>query len=494
MASSTSLGWGIALQSGDRKDYLGQMADNITKMGAARAKAAEKSAKAEEKIVNEALEKLEVPSGKEFVPMYLNKINEVAKQGIDEIVKMKQGGASASDIYIKASEYERQLASLNNANTVAWQIWDTKDYMVPESFRTVLMNPNSKPEDLEAFNNDFFGMRVDPKTYYISFAKIPKDIKTPELKHDLIDAPTGKTEKAGNVTKEEVMSSVKPESISAAAASMMADVPTAQQLIFMAIYDNPIDVVKKLKVNEGESMKQYLERNKQESAADPSIPNIEERALAIAEEKVKAKAQTPQLKWQNRPQPRAYKGGGSKGKLKTIPPIVDLNQQTGQSVNQSDWKEVSPIMVKVTAQNRADLESKNPGLAGAITDGDILMFTPITAEADYNTGKVVVTGEWDFSDSQTKMKNRGKDQTTQPNTNGQIDYVYADSAFRTSLGGGTDGEINSYKWYAKMLNKSLDINDYDQNEQNLVRQWMAKNKINDSEAGVAAMIRYRKIN
>jgi hypothetical protein len=493
MASSTSLGWGVGLQSGDRKDYLGQMADNITKMGAARAKAAEKSAKAEEKIVNEALEKLEVPSGNQFVPMYLNKINEVAKQGIDEIVKMKQAGASASDIYIKASEYERQLASLNNANTVAWQIWDTKDYMVPESFRTVLMNPNSKPEDLEAFNNDFFGMRVDPKTYYISFAKIPKDIKTPELKHDLIDVPTGKTEKAGNVTKEEVMSSVKPESISAAAASMMADVPTAQQLIFMAIYDNPIDVVKKLKVNEGESMKQYLERNKQESAADPSIPNIEERALAIAEEKVKAKAQNPQLKWQNRPQPRASRGNNSKTKLKEVPAITDLTTETGDQIKTSDWDKVSSIQITVTAQNRSAIEKSNPSLNGLLTDGDVLTFYPNTAEGRYTTGSLIVNGEWDLSDDKVKLIKRGREVQQTPNANGQINYVYAESAFRNSLGGGAAAEIASYKWYAKMLNKSLDINDYDQQEQDRVREWMKKNKSNDSEAGVAAMIRYSKI-
>ena len=492
MGSSTSYGWGIALQSKGIKDYASKMGENYAKVALAREKQERADQKAADKALKDATGMLKPRTGTKYVPMFLKKIDEVFNKGMDEIVALKTSGATTSAILLKAQEYNQELQRLDSANERAYAIYEDKQNLIPENYKTILMNPNGKPEDLVPFNNAFFGINVVPETYDISYTPIPSAMNVPKLTRDRIDVPTGNVFKERGGTVDETRSFVDPASIEKAASDMLKDPTTARQLAWMAIFENSPDVIQKLAPRDGETAQEYMVRNHNEALADPSIPDIAKRSLEIAKERVTANSDKELIERDIRPQPRKT-GTGKTAKDKVPPPVIPIPDT---DTNQSDFKSdvISSVQIRVeNDQKKKDLEAMNPSLQGLIEVGDELVFTPNTARGNVKTDDLTVAGTWNLSDDKVKLKNRGKETQAIPNTNGLVPYVYIEGPFQSSLGGGAKAEDASYIWYADMLNYPLDIKSYDNDTQQKLNKWAKANK-KSIEVAIGYAARKMKIN
>lgn len=491
MASGTSLGGGIALRSGNRKDYVSKIADNYAKQQAARAKAKADANKEANKYLKESIGKFSVDPKEKYVPMYLEKIKEMSTGAINDLVQMKKSGASGLEIYIKATELQKDLSALYGYNREAYSIYENKDNnMVSPVFVDKLMAPKGKPEDLIAFKNPVLGINIDPETYAISYPKIPKKMEVPKLDPDqkgVIDATRAQQTIPGtNQVRVPFIDYVSNVAIEKEAGLWMKSDPIIPiQLLHEALYFNtPENELANYEMKPGESIVDWSAR----TGLDKKVEELSKVKLA---QKAVFTEDNPIRYTGAATIPRPSGKGYGRSKAQKIAPTVEFIQT--DNVYQSNLKGADKIGIRIeneAMKNR--FESLNPQLNGKLKVGDVLQFIPDSGQYDPNKADMSITGEWDFADSEIDYYGRGGRKTkVAANTNGIVPFDYFESSFKDMLGGGKEGARLSNRWFAEIRGKSFNINDYDKNTQETIKLVQKKYGYKDVADAIAWIARER---
>lgn len=487
MASGTSLGWGIALRSGNRKDYVSKIADNYVKQQAARAKASNDKAKDANKAFKDALGKLAVDPNAKYVPMYLTAISEKAMDNINKLTQMKVSGATSDQIYTAASEMQLGMMQLYGANSRAYAaVTDDKNF-VSDQFRIDMMDRNKKFADMAKYVNNFAGISIDPETGDFNYVPYENKLEIPVLDYDKTDELVegeGTRKKFGTTYRRLARSYVSDEALATAAATVLGNQKNKDILTLRAIYEqeNPSDP--SLQKMQGETDDEYLVRT-----------GLMDRVTELAKEEVRAKAKKEQTTWINEPYRSVVGPGGPKASDGKIPSVVDLGTVTNSNMMNTMGE------FTVTIQSASDLNTilgydANKDLRDyGIQVGDILKFYPTSADGDYKNGAVDFTGDWVLSNS-TKVGGGafGDKGTKAPNVTGVVPFKYGLSSFQNSLG--KEGKKKSFIWYAEMMKKSVDISKYDAATQQKINKFLSDNKSvfnGDTEYAIAYLIYLKKI-
>lgn len=473
MASGTSLGWGIALRSGNRKDYVSKIADNYVKQQAARAKASNDKAKEANKAFKDGLGKLAVDPNAKYVPMYLTAISEKAMDNINKLTQMKVSGATSDQIYTAASEMQLGMMQLYGANSRAYAaVTDDKNF-VSDQFRIDMMDRNKKFADMAKYVNNFAGISIDPETGDFNYVPYENKLEVPVLDYDKTDElvegdPKDVRKKFGTTYRRLARSYVSDEALATAASTVLGNQKNKDILTLRAIYEqeNPSDP--SLQKMQGETDDEYLVRT-----------GLMDRVTELAKDEVRARAKKEQTKWINEPY-RSVVGGGSRTTRGAEAPVVV--QKTDQpGVRYSDMKNTMDAFT-VTIENAAVLDRikrNNPDLAKVgVGVGDILVFQPEGSDGYSSGKKVEFTGKWILSESKKKSGGAfGDKNVAVPDAFGKVSFNDGLSSLANSLdGGGEKGRRASYLWWADMTGISLDYNSYDAADKKTIDTFVNKNK------------------
>jgi hypothetical protein len=438
MASGTSLGKGIALRSGNRKDYISKIGENYAKQAAARQKAAADADKDASKQVNKIAEKFMFTDWNPS-PIYANVIEQKSADAIQAIFDLKRSGASTGTIMAEASARQQELRQLQSQSDYTWEIINDKDHRVPVGYRELLMDRNGFSKIAE-YNNTDLGIVADPDNYSISFNFIPKDIKTPKLDIDVKEEqdPNGKGYWVPNTNKYRtpVISYTSDESISNTASAWRKSPDVMQALLFDLIYENQPEKIKEFDRQQGEDPITWATR----TGLDKKVDDLS-KAYVAAQTNTKANPVYGFVEG-TKPSPR----GGGKGPKETPIPYVTFIDRDQEYT--SDWKGVDKITLDITDESKqAMIQAANPTLSVSI--GDRFVFYPETSRGGAGK-KVFTSGVINYSDDQMVYKNRGKQTTSQPNSIGGIPFDLVESSFVNSLGGGDKGRMKAWQWYSEM--------------------------------------------
>lgn len=471
MASATSLGRGIALRSGNRKDYVSKIADNFVKQQAARAKASNDKAKDANKAFKDALGKLAVDPNAKYVPMYLTAISEKAMDNINKLTQMKVSGATSDQIYTAASEMQLGMMQLYGANSRAYAaVTDDKNF-VPDQMRADLMDRNKKFSDITKYNNSYAGINMDAETGDFNYVPYEYKLEIPKLEYDktgeLVEGE-GTRQKFGTTYRRLAKDYVTDEAIKTASVAVLGNQKNREILTLRALYEqeNPSDP--SFQRIQGETDDQYLART-----------GLVDRVTELAEQEVRANAKKEKTSWINEPYRTVVGGSRSRTTGAVAPVVVEKTDQPG--VRYSDMKNTMDAFT-VTIENASVLDrikNNNPELAKlGVGVGDILVFQPEGSDG-YSSGKKVdFTGKWILSESKKKSGGAFGDKSVAlPDAFGKVSFNDGLSSLANSLeGGGEKGRRASYLWWADMTGISLDYNTYDAADRAKIDMFVSKNK------------------
>jgi len=395
MASGTSLGKGIALRSGNRKDYISKIGENYAKQAAARQKAAADADKDASKQVNKIAEKFMFTDWNPS-PIYADVVEQKSAEAIQAIFDLKRSGASTGTIIAEASARQQELRRLQANSDFTWKIIEDKESRVPVGYR-----------------------------------ELDIDVKEEQ-------DPNGKGYWVPNTNKYRtpVISYTSDESISNTASAWRKSPDVMQALLFDLIYENQPEKIKEFDRQQGEDPITWATR----TGLDKKVDDLS-KAYVAAQTNTKANPVYGFVEG-TKPSPR----GGGKGPKETPIPYVTFIDRDQEYT--SDWKGVDKITLDITDESkRAMIQAANPTLSVSI--GDRFVFYPETSRGGAGN-KVFTSGVINYSDDQMVYKNRGKQTTSQPNSIGGIPFDLVESSFVNSLGGGDKGRMKAWQWYSEM--------------------------------------------
>lgn len=448
MGLGTSLGYGIALRSGNRKDYVSKIGENYAKQAAARQKAAADADKEASKQINKLAEKFTFTDWNP-IPLYANKVEKESADAIQAIFDLKRSGASMGTIIAEASARQQKLRQLQSMSDYGRKIIEDKEHLVPAGYREILMDRNADIADLTKFNNTDLGIVADPDTWSISFNFIPRKIEAPKLEPNVLDEKDSsrKGYNVQNTYYEPVISYTSDDRIKDAASAWRKNPDVMKWTLFQSIYgDTPIEEIGKYNRPADQDPITWATS----TGLDKKVEDISVGIVA-ANTFTKANPKYGTIKG-TKPSPRGY-GKGTKETPMPYVTFIDRDQE-----HQSDWKGVDQIAIDITGdETKTTLKVINPNVNFPDLGGGFI-FYPNTAKGGglnelspgENYPQVYIEGVINHPDDLVILKNRGKQTVSQPNTIAKIPYDLAESAFVNSLGGGDKGRMKAWKWYAEM--------------------------------------------